>query len=147
MDRVESVEELFRQTIGHLKKVVAALTALQQAEPGERTALLVGAFLPQSEALLGTVENIARRQGSRTLTRKLRVANPPTQFEALPQSTDSLALTLWLIGELNHEADLYAALEKTGKLGSAKAGITELAALLVAQSKRFALEAHRFADL
>lgn len=147
MDGTVSTEELFDKTIVRLKKIVIALDALLQSSPSDRIAMLAGAFLPQCKALLQTVENIRDRQSSRALARQLRMFAQATKISALPLDADSVALTFWLLAELNVEADTYAALEKTGKLGPSQAAVTEAAALFIAQSKRIALEAHRFADL
>jgi hypothetical protein len=83
----------------------------------------------------------------RSLSRKLHASGVPKQHEALPPNAGSAALTVWLLRELKAEADVNAELERGGRLGSARTGIAEPAALFVAQGKRIALEAHRFADL
>jgi hypothetical protein len=109
--------------------------------------MLGRAYLQQLTELLNTVEKISTRQSNRALQRKVRLSDLPQGFDTLPQGADSVALTFWVLEQLNREADFYKALEAAGRLGAAQAAVTELAALFTAQSKRIAVEAHRFSDL
>lgn len=147
MPHYPAIEELHGATVGRLKHIVNGLTDLLDSDCSERIRLLGRAFLEQLKALSTTVENIGARQSSRALRRKVRIPELPQAFDGLPAGADSLALTFWVLAQLKLEADCYRALEGAGRLGPAQGAVTELAALFTAQSKRIAVEAHRFSDL
>ena len=69
-------------------------------------------------------------------------------FEVVSQQSEQLRnLTTWLVRHLQMEQTTYQSLLDHARPGPAKGTVTELSALFLAQSKRIALEAHRFQDL
>ena len=141
-------------TLGdYLDETAATIEALQGAllnvadkTCSRRVELLVATLQSQTAELRETIERIGEKQAPAMLRRA--VITPPAQKPiGMPSNLDdSRDVTGWLISALNVLIERTHALAKQ-RLGRATAGVGELHRLLIAQSKRIAIEAHRFEDL
>ena len=143
----ETMEVVTSSTLRHLHRLKTALNGYLQASPNERAMLLGQAFASQLTALEDTAQRIVARMPDRALRRTVRFEADAPQPVDLSDTDDSRALTTWLVSHLQREQAVYEHLLSHARLASGKAAATELAALFLAQSKRIALEAHRFQDL
>lgn len=142
-----SIEDITSATLKNLARVQAALAAYLNAAPNQRAQMLGSAFATQLDELAGTVQRIVHKLPRRGLRRMVRLEDPADLPPTLAETDDSRALTTWLVRHLQAEHLTYQYLADHARTGAATAAIRELAALFLAQSKRLALEAHRFQDL
>ncbi len=143
---MQTFDAILTATMRHLDALSADLAAYLGKRPNQRAELLGRAFAQQLDDLHSTVTRIVARAPTRALKRPLRVTDTPAAGPLRPED-DSRALTAWLVGHLQAEHIAYQHHLDHSRLGPAKDAVSELAALFVAQSKRIALEAHRFQDL
>ncbi len=142
----QTIEAIASSTLRHLNKLTGELHSYLQASPNQRALLLGQAFASQMAELQQTVQRIVDRMPGRALKRVVRT-DVEAPLPALSTTDDSRSLTTWLVQHLQAEQAMYQHLLDHARLGPAKGALTELSALFLAQSKRIALEAHRFQDL
>lgn len=157
MSDVVPFDTVTAHTLKRLNGLVDELEIQASAPANARVQLLASAYLRQMRELYSTVERIVTKVSDRALRRPLPLPStlpPPTTPAdhalegAVDDSTvDSTTLTAWLIAELNTAGTLFQHLADQRRLGPCSAAVTELAALFPAQSRRVAMEAHRFNDL
>ncbi len=142
-----SIEAVTSTTLRHLEGLTQQLNDYLEASPNQRALLLGRAFASQLVELQQIVQRIVSRMPGRALKRTVTLEKGAQDALSLAVTDDSRALTTWLVSHLQLEHATYQSLLERGRPGPAKAAATELAALFLAQSKRIALEAHRFQDL
>ncbi len=142
-----TIDALTAGTLRNLAVLHRSLEGYLEASPNQRALLLGRAFASQLGELRLTVQRIVDRMPQRALKRTVTLEKGAQDAVSLTVTDDSRALTTWLVSHLQLEHATYQSLLERGRPGPAKAAATELAALFLAQSKRIALEAHRFQDL
>ncbi len=145
--QLSGLGEVLEQSAERLRRTLLTVSMLAERSHSDRVQLLSDAYRMQLEGVSETLQKIITRQSRRALSRRFGLPTMPLACEQLPLQADSQTLTLWLITQLNGEAAVYQALADNARLGPARSAIDELAALFPAQSRRIALEAHRFSDL
>lgn len=142
-----TIKALTSTTLRHLAVLTRDLQVYLEGSPNQRALLLGQAFASQLAELEQTVQRIVSRMPGRALKRTVTLEEDAQGAVPLSITDDSRALTTWLVSHLQAEHTTYQYLVAHGRPGPAKAAVTELSALFLAQSKRIALEAHRFQDL
>jgi hypothetical protein len=134
------------ETVRMVESLEEALLIVADETRSPRVRLLVAALQNQLEEVRETVERIGEKQVPAASRRALIKPPEPPPMVLPPTLDDSRAVTGWLVAILNGLIERTRALA-TQRLGRAASGVVELQQLLVAQSKRIAIEAHRFEDL
>ncbi len=135
------------ETLSRLEVLTNAVSAEQRITRSARVELLAAALTQQLEELTATICRIRERQSPRALERAFALADPLPALAPVPERADSRAFTTWLLQALGLLVTRFELLASQRRLGSAAAAVREIARLLSAQSRRFALEAQRFEDL
>ena len=144
---VQRIGAITTTTLHHLQSLTDTLQIYLADSPNERALLLGQAFAVQLADVQHIVARVIERLPARALQRSVRTDAMPALPAPLSSTDDSRALTTWLVQHLQTEHLRYQHLLQHARTGPAKNAVNELAALFLAQSKRIALEAHRFSDL